>query len=74
MGSLDYYNNSLLNSIYSSILVFEVAHALHLRVFFGKVSIERLTLALAVFGVVGVSGLVYIGLVGLRSFYREVFR
>jgi len=31
-------------------------------------------LALVVFKVVGVSGLVYIGLVGLGGFYREVFR
>ena len=37
------------------------------------VSIERLILALVVFKVVGVSGLVYIGLVGPKGFYREVF-
>ena len=74
MGSLGYCNNSLLSGIYSSILVFRVVRALYLRVFFGKVSIERLILAPAVFGVVGVSNLVYIGLVGLRGFYREVFR
>ena len=37
------------------------------------VSIERLILALVVLKVVGVGGLVYIGLVGLKGFYREVF-
>ena len=74
MGSLGYYNNSLFSGIYSSVLVFRVAHALYLRVFFGKVDIKRLILALVVFKVVGVGGLVYIGLVGLGSFYREVFR
>jgi hypothetical protein len=42
--------------------------------FFKKVNIERLILAPAVFKVVGVGDLVYIGLVGLRGFYREVFR
>ena len=42
--------------------------------FFRKVSIERLTLALAVFKVVGVSGLIYINLVGPGGFYREVFK
>jgi hypothetical protein len=31
-------------------------------------------LALVVFKVVGVGSLVYIGLVGLEGFYREVFR
>ena len=71
---MDYYNNSLFNGIYSSILVFRVARALHLEVFFRKVSIERSILALVVFKVVGVSGLVYIGLVGLEGFYREVFK
>ena len=71
--SLGFYNNSFLNSIYSSILVFKVARALYLGVFFGKVSIERLILALVVLKVVGVGGLVYIGLVGLEGFYREVF-
>ena len=35
---------------------------------------KRLILALVVFRVVGVSGLVYIGLIGLEGFYREVFR
>jgi len=35
---------------------------------------ERLILALVVFKVVGVSGLVYAGLVGPEGFYREVFR
>ena len=74
MGSLGYRNNSLFSGIYSSILVFRVAHALHLRVFFGKVNIERLILALVVLKVVGIGGLVYIGLVGPKGFYREVFR
>ena len=64
----------LLNSIYSSILVFRVAHTLYLRVFFKKVSKKRLILALVVLKVVGVGGLIYIGLVGLGGFYREVFR
>ena len=71
---MGYYNNNLFNNIYSSILVFRVARALHLRVFFGKVSIEKLILAPAVFGVVGVGGLIYIGLVGPGGFYREVFK
>jgi hypothetical protein len=71
---LGYYNNSLFNSIYSSILVFRVVYTLYLEVFFKKVSIKRLILALAVFRVVGVGGLVYIGLIGLGGFYREVFR
>jgi len=44
------------------------------RSFYGKVSIERLRLAPVVFKVVVVGGLVYIGLVGLGGFYREVFR
>ena len=74
MGSLGYRNNSLFNSIYSSILVFRVAYALYLKVFFRKVNIEKLILAPVVLKVVGVSGLVYIGLVGLGGFYREVFR
>ena len=39
--------------------------------FFRKVSIKRSILALIVFKVVGVGGLVYIGLVGLGGFYRE---
>ena len=55
-------------------LVFRVAHALHLKVFFKKVGIERLILALVVLKVIGVGGLVYIGLVGLKGFYREVFK
>jgi hypothetical protein len=42
--------------------------------FFRKISIERSILALAVFRVVGVSGLVYIGLVDPKGFYREVFK
>ena len=75
MGSLGYYNNSLFDSIYSSILVFKVVYTFCLRVFFfGKVGIKRLILALVVFKVVGISGLVYIGLVGLKGFYREIFR
>ena len=71
---MGYHNNSLFNSIYNSILVFRVARALYLRVFFGKVNIERLILAPVIFRVVGVSGLIYIGLVGLGGFYREVFK
>jgi NhaP-type Na+/H+ or K+/H+ antiporter len=71
---LGYYNNSLFNGIYSSILVFRVAYALYLKVFFRKVSIKKLILALVVFKVVGVSYLVYIGLVGLRGLYKEIFR
>ena len=71
---MGYYNNSLLSGIYSSVLVSKVVHTLHLGVFFGKVGIERLILALVVLKVVGVGGLVYIGLVGPEGFYREVFR
>ena len=71
---MGFYNNSLFNSIYNSILVFRVVYALYLRVFFGKVSIEKLILALVVLKVVGVGGLVYIGLVGPGGFYRVVFR
>ena len=71
---MGYCNNSLLGGIYSSVLVSGVVHALYLRVFFKKVGIERLILALVVFRVVGVGGLVYISLVGLGGFYREVFR
>ena len=74
MGSLGYYNNSLLSSIYSSILVFKVVHALYLRVFFRKIGIKRLILASAVFRVVGVGGLVYISLVGPGGFYKKVFK
>ena len=33
----------------------------------------RLILAPIVLKIVGVSGLVYVGLVGLKGFYREVF-
>jgi len=44
------------------------------RGFYRKVSIEKLILVLVVLKVVGVGGLVYIGLVGLGGFYREVFR
>ena len=71
---MGYCNNSLLNSIYSNILVFRVVYTFYLRVFFKKINIERLILASVVFRVVGVSGLVYIGLVGLGGFYREVFK
>ena len=71
---MGFYNNSLLNNIYSSILVFKVAHTFHLGVFFGKVGIERLILALVVLKVIGVGGLVCVGLVGLGGFYRVVFR
>ena len=74
MGSLGFCNNSLFNNIYSSILVSRVAHTLYLGVFFGKVSIKRLILALVVLEMVGVSSLVYINLVGPEGFYREVFR
>ena len=70
---MGFYNNSPLNGIYSSVLVSRVAYALYLGVFFRKVSIERLILALVGFKVVGVGGLVYIGLIGLEGFYREVF-
>jgi hypothetical protein len=71
---LGFYNNSLFNGIYSSILVFKVARALRLGVFFGKISIERLILALVVLKVIGVGGLVYIGLIGLGGFYRVIFK
>ena len=71
---MGYYNNSLFSNIYSSILVFKVVYTLYLGVFFKKVGIERLILALVVFKVVGISSLVYIGLVGLGGFYKEVFR
>ena len=71
---MGYYNNSLFNSIYSSVIVFKVTHAFYLRVFVRKVSIERSILAPVILKVVGVSGLVYIGLIGLGGFYREVFR
>ena len=74
MGSLGYYNNSLFSSIYNSVLVFRVACTFYLKVFFKKVNIKKLILALAVFKVIGVGGLVYIGLIGLGGFYREVFR
>ena len=71
---MGYCNNSLFSGIYSNILVFRVVCALYLKVFFRKVSIKRLILAPAVFKVVGVGGLVYIGLVSPGGFYREVFR
>ena len=71
---MGFYNNSLFNSIYNSVLVSKVAYTLYLGVFFGIISIERLILAPVVLKVVGVGSLVYIGLVGLGSFYREVFR
>ena len=74
MGSLGYYNNSLFSGIYSRILVSKVAHALYLGVFFKKVNIKKLILTLVILKVVGVGGLIYINLVGLRGFYREVFR
>ena len=41
---------------------------------FLKFNIEKSILALVILKVVGVSGLVYIGLVGLGGFYREVFK
>ena len=71
---MGYYNNSLFSGIYNSGLVSRVVYTLYLRVFFKKVSIKRLILTPAVFRVVGVSGLVYIGLVGPGGFCREVFR
>ena len=71
---MGFCNNSLFNSIYSSILIFKVAYILHLKVFFGKVSIKKLILAPVILKVVGVGGLVYISLVGLGGFYREIFR
>jgi len=74
LGSLGYYNNNLFNGIYSSILVSKVIRALYLGVFFKKGSIEKLILALVVLKVVNISGLVCVGLVGLKGFYREVFK
>ena len=74
MGSLGFYNNSLLNSIYSSVLVSKVAYTLYLRVFFGKISIKRSILAPVILKVVGIGNLVYIGLVSPEGFYRVVFR
>ena len=71
---MGYYNNNLFSGIYSSVLVFGVAHTLYLEVFFGKVSIKRLILTPVVFKVVGVGGLVYINLIGLKGFYKEVFK
>ena len=71
---MGFYNNSLLNSIYSSILVFKVARALYLKVFFRKINIKKSILALVVLKVIDIGSLVYIGLVGLGGFYREVFR
>ena len=71
---MGYCNNSLLSSIYSNVLVFGVVHAFYLKVFFKKVGIERSTLTPAVFEVVGVGSLVYIGLVGPGGFYRKVFK
>ena len=44
------------------------------RSFFKKVGIEKSMLALVGFKVVGVSGLIYVSLVGPEGFYREVFR
>ena len=70
---MGFCNNSLFNGIYNSILVFKVAYTLYLGVFFGKISIKRLILALVVLKIVGVGGLVYIGLVGPEGFYKEVF-
>ena len=74
MGSLGFCDNSLFNNIYSNVLVFKVAYALYLRVFFKKIGIKRLILALIGFEVIGVNSLIYIGLVGLEGFYGEVFR
>ena len=41
---------------------------------FLKFNIKKSTLAPVVLKVIGVSSLVYISLIGLRGFYREVFR
>ena len=71
---MGFCNNSLFNSIYSSVLISRVAYILYLKVFFKKVSIKRLILAPVILKVVGVSGLIYIGLIGLKGFYKEVFR
>ena len=70
---MGFYNNSLFNSTYSSILIFRVAYTFYLEVFLKKISIEKLILALVVLKVVSVGGLVYIGLIGLKGLYREVF-
>ena len=74
MGSLDFYNNSFFNSIYSSILIFKIACIFYLEVFFEKISIKRLILALVIPKVINISGLIYINLIGLGGFYKEVFR
>ena len=71
---MGFYNNSLFNSVYSSILVFRVVYTLYLKVFFGKVGIKKSILALVGFKVISVGGLVYINLIGLGGFYKEVFR
>ena len=44
------------------------------RSLYRKVSIERLILALVIILVVGVSDLIYIGVVGLEGFYIKAFR
>jgi len=71
---LGYCNNSFFNGIYSNALVSKIARAFYLKVFIEILIYKKLTLApIVVFGVVGVSGLVYINLVSLKGFYREVF-
>ena len=45
-----------------------------IKVFFGKISIKKLILALVILKVIGIGGLIYIGLVGLKNFYKVVFR
>jgi hypothetical protein len=62
LGSLGFYNNSPFNSIYSSTLAFKVAYT------------KRLILALVIVLVAGISGLVYISVVGLGGFYIGAFR
>ena len=52
-------------------LVFKVTYTLYLEVFFRKISIKRSILALVVLKVVGVSGLVYINLIGLGGFVTK---
>ena len=75
MGSLGYYNNSFFNSIYSNALVSKITYTFYLGVFIKNVGIKKFILAsIVVFGVIGVNSLVYISLVGLKGFYREVFK
>jgi len=71
---LGFCNNSLFNSIYSSVLAFKVVLYFLFRSLYKKVSIKRLILALVVVSVVDISNLVYINIVGLEGFYIEAFR